>query len=63
MEFRNSYPAFNGTFNLLTSEDEELILRWTHKKYRATAHINLKTCKTTITYTDPVASQVVDFKV
>ncbi|MCF8092398.1 MAG: sucrose phosphorylase [Desulfotignum sp.] len=63
MKFRNSYPAFNGKFSLLKSKNTELILEWSHKQHVATAHINVKTHTTHITYTDPVASRVVDFSV
>ncbi len=62
MEFRNSYPAFNGDFIVMKSTDKELLLDWTHKKYTATAFIDVETPgNTKITYTDPVASRVVDF--
>ncbi len=63
MEFRNSYPAFNGEFNLIKSSDTELILEWMNKKYNATAHIDVVSHTAKITYTDPVASRVVDFVV
>ena len=63
MEFRNSYPAFKGAFSLHKSKDTELILEWTHKQHVARAHINVKTHATHITYSDPVASRVVDFNV
>ncbi len=63
MEFRNSYPAFNGTFKVIDSEDNQLVLEWTKKNYTATAYIDLQDYKTVITYTDPVAVQTVDFKV
>ncbi len=61
MEFRNSYPAFNGEFTLLKSSDKELILDWMHKKYNATAYIDVVAHTAKIIYTDPVASRVVDF--
>jgi sucrose phosphorylase len=61
MEFRNNYPAFNGEFNLLKSDDDQLTLEWTQKKYNATAYINIKTYSVKITYTDPVAGRSVDF--
>jgi sucrose phosphorylase len=61
MEFRNSYPAFNGEFTLMKSDDKSLILEWDHKQYNATAYINVQTHTTQITYNDPVASRVVDF--
>jgi sucrose phosphorylase len=63
MEFRNSYPAFNGEFNLLKSKDTELILEWTRKAHIATARIDVKACTARITDTDPVASRKVEFTV
>jgi len=63
MEFRNSYPAFNGKFALRKSKDTELAMEWTHKQHVATANINVKNHTTRITYSDPVASRMVDFNV
>jgi sucrose phosphorylase len=63
MEFRNSYPAFNGDFNLIKSKDTQLVLEWTHRQHVATARIDVKTRTASITYTDPVASRVVEFTV
>jgi sucrose phosphorylase len=63
MEFRNNYPAFEGEFSILKSKDVELNLEWTSKAHRATACINVKTRQMKITYTDTVASRVVDFDV
>ncbi len=61
MEFRNSYPAFNGEFTLLKSSDTKMILEWSHKKYTATAYIDVKSYTCKITYSDPVASRETDF--
>ncbi|WDP92565.1 MAG: sucrose phosphorylase [Desulfobacter sp.] len=61
MEFRNSYPAFNGEFTLIKSPDTELIAEWKHKQHTATAHIDVKDYRVTITYTDPVASRETSF--
>jgi sucrose phosphorylase len=63
MEFRNSYPAFNGEFKLLKSKDTELIVEWTRKEHIATARIDVKSCTARITYSDPVASRKVEFTV
>ena len=63
MEFRNTYPAFNGEFNLFKSKNSELNIEWCKDQYCATAHIDVKTFKTKITYTDPIASRSVDFDV
>jgi sucrose phosphorylase len=61
MEFRNSYPAFNGDFTLIKSSDTELILEWGQKKYTATAYIDVATYSCKIIYSDPVASRTVEF--
>ncbi len=61
MEFRNNYPAFNGESRLLKSKNDQLIIEWIDKKYNATAYIDIKTCSSKITYTDPVAGRNVDF--
>lgn len=61
MEFRNSYPAFNGEFTLTKSSDTDLILEWNQKKYTATAYIDVKAYTAKITYTDPVASRETDY--
>jgi sucrose phosphorylase len=61
MEFRNSYPAFNGKLNVLKSNMDKLILNWVQKKYQATAYIDLNNFSVKITYSDPVAVRNVDF--
>ncbi|MCG8566772.1 MAG: sucrose phosphorylase [Desulfobacterales bacterium] len=61
MEFRNSYPAFDGEFELLSSADHELKLKWQKDNHTAVAHINTTAPWAKITYTDPVASREVEF--
>ena len=63
MEFRNSYPAFNGDFSIKDTSQHELILAWVKRNYAATAYIDLQNHTAKITYTDPVASRTVDFHV
>ena len=63
MEFRNSYPAFDGEFNLFKSKNTELIIEWVKNDYTATAHIDTRTFRSRITYSDPVASRVVEFDI
>jgi sucrose phosphorylase len=63
MEFRNSYPAFGGGFSIEKARDNELILSWTRRKHRALARVDLRTFDAEITYSDPVASREVAFKV
>lgn len=61
MEFRNTYPAFNGEFSLIKSKSDLLILKWTHKECQVTAEIDLKQYKSNLTYFDPVAGRDVNF--
>ena len=53
MEFRSSYPAFNGRFSVLESEDNLLIIDWEHERHKATAYIDLKDYKSKIIYRNP----------
>ena len=52
MEFRNRYPAFDGTFVIEEAPDDQLALSWLNNPYRATARIDLNTYKSVITYYD-----------
>ncbi len=53
MKFRNTYPAFNGSFKIEDSPENRLILTWTDNQSRAKAFINLDNYNTKITYYDP----------
>lgn len=61
MEFRNSYPAFTGQFNILKSNGNKLFFNWIQKKYEVTARIDLNSFSVNITYSDPIALREVDF--
>lgn len=63
MEFRNAYPAFNGQFVIKDAPDDQLELAWTHSPYYATAHIDLRTYTSEITYYDSVQRRDVTFVV
>ena len=52
MEFRNTYPAFGGTFVIEDAPDHQLVLSWLNNPYRTTAKIDLKTYQTEIEYYD-----------
>ncbi len=52
MEFRNSYPAFGGTFVVEDAPDDQLVLSWLDNPYRTTARIDLNTYHTKIEYYD-----------
>ncbi|MBU1196424.1 MAG: sucrose phosphorylase [Proteobacteria bacterium] len=61
MEFRNTYPAFNGEFNLLKSRNNRLTAEWSNKKCRVTADIDLEQFTSKISYFDPVAGRQMSF--
>ena len=61
MEFRNSYPAFNGEFCLRKSGDHIIIMEWSDKKYRVKANIDVQNYMVEITYADPIARRDVSF--
>ncbi len=63
MEFRNTYPAFNGQFVIKDAPDDQLELAWTQAPYHATAHIDLRTYKSNITYYDNIQRRTVTFEV
>jgi sucrose phosphorylase len=53
MKFRNTYPAFNGDFKVLESdEDYLLIILWKKGRYEAKLQANLRTYQFSITYFD-----------
>jgi len=52
MEFRNSYPAFNGEFTVGDTRDDQLQLRWKLAPYEAVADIDLKGYRCCISYFD-----------
>lgn len=63
MEFRNTYQAFSGQFVIKDAPDDQLELAWTQSPYHATAHIDLNSYKTTITYYDNIQRKDVKFEV
>ena len=63
MEFRNSYPAFDGQFLIKDAPDDQLELVWTQAPHLATAHIDLNTYVTEITYYDSIRRKNISFVV
>jgi len=51
MEFRNTYPAFNGEFRIEDSPEDKLALTWKKGRYRTTAFIDLNTYQSRIEFT------------
>lgn len=54
IRFRNEYPAFNGAFEILDSDEDKVILCWQKDDRRCTLNIDLNTYQTVIEYTDEV---------
>lgn len=52
IRFRNDYPAFNGKFSVIDSNDDEVILSWKKDEKFCTLKINLQTNKSIIKYVD-----------
>jgi sucrose 6(F)-phosphate phosphorylase len=52
VKFRNEYPAFNGKFNVLDSNSDEILLSWKKDDAICTLFIDLKTNKSVISYMD-----------
>ncbi|MFY9943381.1 MAG: hypothetical protein WAK57_14480 [Desulfobacterales bacterium] len=63
MEFRNTYPAFDGEFAILDGPDSEIILSWRLPPYETTAFVDLRKYQTRIEYFDPDTSSVETFRV
>jgi hypothetical protein len=42
MRIRNTHPAFNGKFTLVTGDDHEVIMRWQLKEHIITLNVNLR---------------------
>jgi sucrose phosphorylase len=63
MKFRNNYPAFNGEFKIHDSQENEIILSWTNKKYQAIVFIDLDSYQTNIKYYDEISNSITEFSV
>ncbi|MBW2663559.1 MAG: sucrose phosphorylase [Deltaproteobacteria bacterium] len=61
MEFRNSYPAFDGELIIEDSREDELILSYAYEEYKTTAFIDLKSYKTKIKYFDKNSGSFKEF--
>jgi sucrose phosphorylase len=57
MEFRNSYPAFDGEFNMLASDENELIIERRNGEYVAKLVADFVTKEITIEYIDTKTKQ------
>jgi len=57
IRFRNSNPAFNGTFYMNNCSDNEISLAWNDKRYFAKLNIDLLTNKFEIKYYDSLSGK------
>jgi sucrose phosphorylase len=61
MEFRNSYPAFNGEISVQPHADSHLLeIRWTKEEWNTTLLADLTTRKFTVSYTEPASGEIKD---
>ena len=52
IQFRNEYPAFNGTFEVLDSDEKSLNLKWEKGEAMCRLNVNLQNNRSTIEYMD-----------
>ena len=55
IRFRNSYPAFEGSFTLNACSDHEVSMRWDKQETYTSLHANLQANTLEIRYYDPVS--------
>ena len=53
MAFRSHYPAFNGTFKIESTPEDQVGLTWRKDQFATTLNVDLKSYTTCITYYDP----------
>jgi sucrose phosphorylase len=53
MTFRSYYPAFDGTFKIEATPENQVGLTWRKDNFTTTLHVDLQDYKTRITYYDP----------
>jgi sucrose phosphorylase len=52
IQFRNTHPAFNGTFKINQCSDQEISVTWINRDKYATLQVNLTNNTSKISYTD-----------
>lgn len=62
MEFRSTYPAFQGTFHLGYSNDKSVSMLWKHGEHQAELFVDLIFKKATIRYNDPRSKRALTIK-
>jgi sucrose phosphorylase len=62
IRFRNSYPAFGGSFSVAETKEHEMKLEWNNGAQQCMLSLDLKTYRSLITYLDD-HGEVVEFRV
>ena len=58
IRFRNEYPAFNGVFQVMPSEEDVVRLRWQKERAICTLTADLETSRSEIEYADEAGGLV-----
>jgi sucrose phosphorylase len=58
VRFRNEYPAFDGAFQVMDSEEGAIRLRWQKQRAICTLAVDLQTSRSEIAYTDEAGGLV-----
>jgi sucrose phosphorylase len=58
IRFRNEHPAFDGQFEVLDSDEHELLLSWKKADQECTLKVNLETSQAVIEFTDDVGKKI-----
>ncbi len=62
IRFRNEYPAFNGIFQVLDTEESIVCISWQKEEKICTLTVDLKTSRSLIEYTDDTGG-IVQFRI
>lgn len=52
MQFRNEYPVFDGSYEVVDCADHELVIKWKDNQYKAVLKADLNECTFEIRYID-----------
>ena len=58
IKLRNTHPAFEGTFDVIKSNDDELFLTWDNQDLFARLFVNFEKMSGEIIYIDPQSSEI-----
>jgi sucrose phosphorylase len=62
MEFRSSYPAFQGVFELQYSNESSIAMSWHHGDHRCELFVDLIFKRSVIRYVDPKTKRMLSMK-